>query len=145
MNWKAEALEKLQKLDPMQKALHNIPVELSRLEIDARTIRGANLDGPAVKTSGSKREDALLNNLVHRQELAWNLEQAKLWVDTVQDALCSLTSEEKTILSRLYICPERGALERLCLELGVEQSSIYRKREKALRRFTQALYGYTET
>lgn len=145
MNWKAEALEKLQKLDPMRQALRNIPVELGRLEIDAKTIRGTDLNRPAVKTGGSKREDALLNNLVHRQELTWNLEQAKLWVDTVQDALHTLSPEEKTILTRLYICPEKGALERLCLELGVEQSSIYRKREKALRRFTQALYGYTET
>lgn len=144
MNWKAEALEKLQKLDPMRQALRNIPVELSRLEIDACAIRGTNLDRPAVKTSGH-REDALLNNIVHRQELTWNLEQAKRWVDTVQDALRTLSPEEKTILSRLYICPEKGGLERLCQELGVEQSSIYRKREKALRRFTQALYGYTET
>ena len=144
MNWKAEALEKLEKLDPMRQAVRNIPVEIERLEIDARAIRAADLDRPAVKRSRG-RDDAMLNNIVHRQELSWNLEQAKIWVDMVQDALGVLNPEEKLVLSRLYIYPEKGSLERLCQELGVEQSSIYRKRERALRRFTQALYGFTET
>lgn len=144
MNWKAEALEKLEKLDPMRQAVRNIPVEIERLEIDARAIRAADLDRPAVKRSRG-RDDAMLNNIVHRQELSWNLEQAKIWVDMVQDALRVLNPEEKLVLSRLYIYPEKGSLERLCQELGVEQSSIYRKRERALRRFTQALYGFTET
>lgn len=145
MNWKTEALEKLQRLDPMRQAVRNLPVEINRLEIDACAIRGVSMDRPAVKTGSSRREDAMLNNLVHRQELTWNLEKAKLWVETVQDALMTLSPEEKLILSRLYICPEKGALERLCQELGVEQSSVYRKRERALKRFTQALYGCTES
>lgn len=144
MNWKAEALEKLEKLDPMRQAVRNIPVEIERLEIDARAIRAADLDRPAVKRSRG-RDDAILSNIVHRQELSWNLEQAKIWVDMVQNALRVLDPEEKLVLSRLYIYPEKGSLERLCQELGVEQSSIYRKRERALRRFTQALYGFTET
>jgi hypothetical protein len=32
-------------------------------------------------------------------------------------------------------------MDRLCQELDLEQSSIYRKRDQALRRFTTALYG----
>ena len=45
------------------------------------------------------------------------------------------------MLQRLFITKERDSLSRLCSELGVEQSSIYRKRDKALHRFTMALYG----
>ena len=44
---------------------------------------------------------------------------------------------------RFYMCPEKGSVERLCSELGLESSSVYRKRDKALRRFTVALYGST--
>jgi len=55
-----------------------------------------------------------------------------------------LTPEEKQILHRLLIYPEKRALERLSLELGIEQSSIYRKRDDALRHFTLAYYGVTE-
>ena len=39
---------------------------------------------------------------------------------------------------------EMGAPERLCKELGVETSSIYRRRDKALRHFTLAYYGIDE-
>ena len=49
------------------------------------------------------------------------------------------------VLTRFYIYPERGGVSRLCEELGVEQSSVYRKRDKALERFTLALYGELES
>ena len=51
------------------------------------------------------------------------------------------TPEEKLVLQRFYLSPERGSVERLCMELGVEQSSVYRKRDKALHKFALALYG----
>ena len=99
------------------------------------------MDDPVQCTNLRSREDSLLNNMVHRQELSFALQQAELWLDVTDRALGALTPEEKLILHRLYIYPERGAIERLCGELGIEQSSIYRKRDKALHRFTLALYG----
>lgn len=144
MNWKAEAMEKLHRYDAMRQAVKNIPEELSRLETDATRIRSARTDGTPVKGGGNKREDMLLDNLVHRQELQWTLQQAQNWVHMTERALSTLTPEEKLILHRMYILPERGCLDRLCMELGVEQSSIYRRRDKALHRFTLALYGAVE-
>ena len=145
MNWKNEAMEKLRKYDAMRQATQNIPEEISRLELAARSIRSARTDGTAVKGGGSKREEMLLNNLVHRQELEWSLDQARSWLVTADRALSVLSPEEKLVLHRFYMYPERGSVERLCGELGVEQSSIYRKRDKALHRFTTALYGTVES
>lgn len=141
MNWRGEAVEKLRKYDAMCRSLQNIPLEVKRLEVDARAIRGARTDGTPVKGGGSGREDALINNIAHRQELTWALEQAKYWVDITRRGLETLTPEEKLVLQRFYLTPEQGSVQRLCMELGVEQSSIYRKRDKALRRFALALYG----
>ena len=141
MNWKEEAVEKLRKYDAMCRSLQNIPLEVKRLEVDARAIRGARTDGTPVKGGGSGREDALINNIAHRQELTWALEQAKYWVDITRRGLETLTPEEKLVLQRFYLTPEQGSVQRLCMELGVEQSSIYRKRDKALRKFALALYG----
>ncbi len=141
MNWKTEAMEKLQRYDAMRQAIVNIPEEIDRLEEEACGIRSARTDGTPVKGGGSGRENALINNMALRQELAWSLEQAKSWVRITDRALGALTAEEKLVLHRMYICPERGAVNRLCGELGVEQSSVYRKRDKALYRFTVALYG----
>lgn len=141
MNWKTEAKEKLRRYDAMRLATINIPQELHRLEIDAQSIRSSRTDGTPVQGGGNKREDALLNNILHRQELAWTLEQAQAWIRITDRALTCLNNQEKQILTRLYIYPEKGGLERLCKELDMETSSVYRHREQALKRFTMALYG----
>ena len=139
MNWKTEAIDKLRKFDAMRQAIHNIPKEITRLQIDATAIRNARTDSTAVKGSGGRREDALLDNLIYRQELQWTLQQAQLWVRTVSNAFHVLTSEEKLVLTRFFVYPEKGGIPRLCEELDVEQSSIYRKRDAALHKFTIAL------
>lgn len=143
MNWKNEAMEKLKTYDAVRLSLQNIPQELKRLEAAAKAIRGARTDGDPVRSGGNRREEILLENMMCRQELMWKLEQARDWMACTDRALSVLTPEEKLVLQRMYIYPEKGSVERLCMELGVEQSSVYRKRDSALYRFTVALYGCT--
>ena len=143
MNWKEEAMEKLRKYDAMRQAEQNLPQEISRLEEEAGALRSAGFDAPVSSSNRRGQEDALLNNMVHRQELELALHQAQQWLTITNRALGALTPEEKLVLHRLYIYPERGAVDRLCAELGAEQSTVYRKRDKALHRFTLALYGTT--
>ena len=69
------------------------------------------------------------------------IENATAWVQIVDRGLSILAKEERQILRRLYIYPEKNGLQRLCDELGMEHSSIYRRRDKALQTFTLALYG----
>lgn len=144
MNWKTEAMEKLKKYDAMRQSVENIPEELQRLELAATCIRSAAAETAPVK-GGRKQEDALLTIMTQKQELFWALEQAKIWISTTNRALGTLTPEEKLILFRLYMYPEKGSVDRLCGELGVEQSSIYRKRDRALRKFTLTFYGALES
>lgn len=144
MNWKQEAKEKLRRYGAMRIATINIPQELKRLEIDACSIRSARTDGSTVEGGGSKREEAMINNILHRQELTWTLEQAQMWLQITDRALTALTNEERQILHSLYIYPEKGGVERLCKELGLESSSVYRRRDKALKHFTMAYYGIEE-
>ena len=143
MNWKTEAKEKLRRYDAMRLATINLPEEIQRLEIDAQSIRSAKTDRTPV-SGGSTREEALLNNIIHRQELAWTLQQAQSWLKTTDRALTALTNEEKRILHRLYIYPERGAINKLSSELGVDTSVIYRRGDKALKHFALAFYGIAD-
>ncbi len=145
MNWKAEAMEKLRRYDAMRQAMVNLPEEIRRLEAEAYSLRGMRMENDPVKDGGGRQEDVLLSNLVCRQELSATLEQTGNWLRVADRAMAALTPEEKLILHRLYIYPERGSVDRLCGELNVEQSSIYRKRDKALRKFTYALYGACES
>lgn len=145
MNWKYEAIEKLKEYEARKRSLSTIPEEITRLEHDASKIRSATGDGSPVKGGGSTREDMLLSNIVHREELENALEQAKKWVALVDAGLEILSVEERLVLGRFYVHPERGNVERLCTEMGCEKATVYRRRDVALRRFTLALYGGTET
>lgn len=144
MNWKSEAIDKLRQYEAKKQSLNSIPEEIHRLESAMRSIRSATADGTPVQGGGSGREDMMLSNIVHREELERSLEQSKLWVELVDAGLEILSAEERLILDRFYINPEKGNVDRLCGELGVEQSSVYRKRDAALRHFTISLYGCTE-
>lgn len=141
MNWKEEAKEKLRKYDAMKAATINIPEEIKRLEREFTAIRSARADAAPIRGGTSAREDAIINNIDKRQELNAALQNAVTWVKSVDRALESISSEERTILHRIYICQERGAIERLCNDLGYGSSSIYRRRDRALKTFTIALYG----
>ena len=141
MNWKQEAITQLQKYEAMVEAVETIPTELARLKLLSRRTPGSGSDGVRVLTSRSMGDDALINNIMKRQELEMSYKNAKLWVASTQKALSVLEPEEKQILEKMYIRPEKGAVGSLCVSLGIEQSSVYRRRDSALERFTIALYG----
>ena len=138
-------MEKLRRYDIMRQALRNIPEEIERLKAEATTLKSVSTDSMFVRGSGSRQEDARINNIVQRQELEQTLRQVRQWLDITDRGLMALDADERLILQRLYLYPQKGAIDRLCAELGLEQSSIYRKRDQALHRFTAAIYGFLET
>lgn len=145
MNWKSEAIDKLRNYKAHREALENIPREIKRLESAYAGIRSATTDSTPVSGGGSTREDVMLSNIVHRDELKRRLKEARLWVAQVDNALAVLDDEERLVLDRFYIYRAKGNVEDLCERLSVERATVYRKRDNALRRFTIALYGVTET
>ena len=145
MNWKREAIDKLKNYEARREALENIPKEIKRLESAYAGIRSATTDGTPVSGGGNTREDSMLSNIVHRDELKRRLREARLWVAQVDKALAVLDDEERLVLDRFYIHQAKGNVGELCERLNVEQATVYRKRDSALRRFTIALYGVTET
>ena len=144
MNWKFEAIEKLKQYEAKRQSLTSIPEEIARLESAMQSIRSATADGTPVKGGGSGREDMMLSNIVHREELERSLEQAKMWVALVDAGLEILSEEERLILDMFYIYPARGNVDRLCGELGVEKSQVYARKDAALHHFTISLYGCSE-
>lgn len=141
MNWKNEAIERLNKYTAMSQAVTNIPLEIQRLEQDSLGLRGIRTDKVCRSSSPGRGEDVLIGNIIKQEELHRSYENATAWVRSTDRALNILSPEEKMILERMYIKPQRGIVSLLCQELGVEQSSIYRKRDQALYHFTIALYG----
>lgn len=145
MKWKQEAMEKLRRYAAMCAALKNIPREIERLNEEVLAMRRADPAVTPVKGGGGQYDEALLNNIAKRQELTWALKRVKMWLTNAERGLLTLSEEERLVVQRLYMYPQKGALDRLCTELGMEQSSVYRVRDQALERFAISLYGFEET
>lgn len=145
MEWKKEAVDKLKCYEARKRALANIPLEMKRLEEAFTGLRSATSDGVPVRGGGSSREDRMLSNIVHRNELELALEQAQKAVALVEGGLKVLSREERRILERFYICPEKGAANRLAEELGIDSKTVYHRKDAALRHFTLCLYGCMES
>lgn len=143
--WKYKAIDKLKDYSAQKAALQNLPEEIARLESEACSIKSATGDGTPVKGGGSVREDRLLSNIVKREEHKAMLHRATLAVRQVERGLNVLTGEERHLLDVMYIINEKGRADRLMVELGLaEESSLYKRVNKALQRFTIAMYGATE-
>lgn len=145
MNWKREVLEKLHQYPLMEIAARNLPEEINRLEHESLGLRSGIGSAISGKGGGSHYEERLINNLILRQEMQQSLDQILWWINGVQQAMAVLPSDERVILERMCLYPEDNAQQRLCAELGIEQSSLYRKRESALRKLTIAMYGRLES
>lgn len=145
MNWKNEAMDKLRQYEARKNALKSIPQEIEQLKASRSAIRGASSDAMPVRGGGNGREDMLLSSIVKEEELERVLRSAKLDVVLTDAGLECLDDEERLILDRFYIHPLKGNVDRLCAELGIEKSQVYKRKDDALRHFTIALYGYTET
>lgn len=144
--WKYKAIDKLKDYSAQKASLQNLPEEISRLESEAYSIKSATADGKPVKGGGSGREDRLLSNFVKREEHKAMLRRAELAVGMVDRGLAVLSKEERHILDVMYIIREKGYVDRLMAEFDLqEESSLYKRANKALQHFTIAMYGATES
>lgn len=146
MDWKIEATDKLKQYEAKRQSLQIIPLEIAQIESTMTGIRSARTDSIAIRNSGGNaRENMMLSCIVRKEELKHNLEQAELWVGAVTSALDVLNDDERKILDRMYIHREKKAADRLAGELFVDIATVYRWKDDALRKFTIALYGCTES
>ena len=146
IEWKYHAREKLRDYTAQQNAAHNIPLEIEALRSKSESIKSMDLNAIRVMGGDATREDLLLGNLVHQAELERMLVRAQIAVQLVDDALDVLDAEELRLLDLMHIHPAKGKIERIKEEFGLEETkSVYRRVDKALRKFTVAYYGLTET
>lgn len=144
--WKYKAIDKLKDYKAQKASLSNLQEEIARLESEACSIKSATADDTPVKCGGSGREDRLLSNIVKREEHKAMLRRAELAVGMVDRGLSVLNQEERHILDVMYIIREKGYVDRLMAEFNLqEESSLYKRANKALQRFTIAMYGATES
>lgn len=145
MNWQKISIERLREYEARKQAAESIPEQIETLDMAFTSVRAATTDATAVRGgNGNAREDALINNIVMREELQRNLEIVKREIQTTEKGLAGLTKDQKRILHKFYISRTHGHVEDLCEELCIERSRVYTLKDEALKSFTMACYGVVE-
>lgn len=122
--WQQIAQERLRTYDALHTAVENIPIELEDMHI-----------------SGAAGSNRRLNSLVAKRTLQQRFLQAQRQLRQVDKALAVLTPEQRLVLQMMDISRSPGNCDRLCQLLNCESSTIYYKRQGALKRFTAALFA----
>lgn len=144
--WKYKAIDKLMDYPAQQAAVVNLPAEIDRLKSEAYRIRNANSNTVPVQGGGSHQEERMISNITQRAELELMLKRAKAAVAIVERGLAVLDEDDRRLLDKMYIHRTKGYMDRLMEEYGMnEPKSVYRMADKALMRFTVAVYGATES
>ena len=140
MNRKKATLEKLRQYELVRHSLKILPMEIAQLEQESVSLQSGMAMGSGSRNIRS-REQKILRNLKRREELEAALDCSTEWMKTMNYALGKLELPERQVLYRMVIRPAEGAVDKLCEELEVEKSSVYRRRDRALEKLAVILYG----
>jgi hypothetical protein len=145
LNWCIFSIQRLRDYEDRKRAIDNLTEQINSLEDKFTAIRAATTDSTPVQGGNeNRREQMLIHNIATREELKNNLEIIKQEIDITEKGLDVLTETERLILTRFYINRSKGYIERLCDELFISKTELYRQKDEALKRFTMVCYGIVE-
>lgn len=145
LNWCIFAIQRLRDYESKKDAVDNLTEQIKLLEDKFTAIRAATTDSTPVQDGNeNRREQMLIHNIATREELKNNLKITTQEIAITEKGLATLTETERQILTRFYINRTKGYVERLCDELFISKTELYRQKEDALKRFTMVCYGIVE-
>lgn len=135
MNWKACAVEDLQRYNYIKIGIMNSSDKLRAIEAMAE--HG--------KLNSCKKSDSpdsrLIDAIVESERLRQNIKISKELAKMIERGLDSLADNERCVLREFYMQDSGVNMLKLKEKLGYETRSVYRLRDRALEKFTLAMYG----
>ena len=129
--------EKLMAIDSLQD-------EIDMLTTRMEGIRSSTMDATPVQGGSSTAEERIINAICNRDNLTVNHELVKWQVRQMARGLSILTDQQRRILEVAVMRREYNAIDRLCDELHISRSELYRRMDEALKRYAICRYGVTE-
>lgn len=139
--WRKLAVDELQRHEARKCALTELPARIAELNTRMLGYRSVTADSIPAKGGGSGKEDAYLNAIVIKDNLEKSIRSTAVAVSRVEKALGVLSNEDVVILDRFYIHPEKSAAARLACDLGIDEKTVYRRKDACLRKFVVAMFG----
>lgn len=145
VNWCTFSIQRLKDYEDRKAAEENLIEQIESLKDRFTAIRAATTDSTPVQGGNdNKRENMLISNISMREELEKNLAIVRRELSITEKGLDALSKQERLILTRFYISNSKNCVMRLCDELYISKTEVYRMKDKALKKFTLACYGIVE-
>ena len=135
MDWKICAVEDLRRYNLMKAGILNSEDKLRAIECDIKRAR------TALESRQKRLDSRLVDALVEGERLKTNILTAKSLTKLVERGLRSLCDNDRRLLEMFYMSGITKPTAQLVNELGYSPRSIYRARDRALEKFTLAMYG----
>lgn len=133
MDWKKEAIRDLQMYNGRKKACKAIKERCDALQLEMKSV---GEPGEITKQ--------LLDLHAKRKRLECAYQANEQLVSLVERGLAELTPAQRTVLTEFYIDRNSECINHLCSTLNVEQASLYRIKNAAIKEFTLKMYGILE-
>ncbi len=117
-----------QRKEQLQTLPERIATERARLT----SIRSASAESAMIHGGGNVRQERDTTILVEIDRLTAELKVAELEIKTINRILEALDETERLIVEQMDLYHTKGAVDRLCSELGYERSRFYDLYDNAL-------------
>lgn len=142
MDYRVFSTQLLENKRRMEVALLNLTDEIAMLEEAKTSVNTGNCSGAPVTGSGCNRYEERLVKLIDLcDELKARRRNIQTNLECINRGLTPLSDYEKDLLNCFYVYGGRGVADKMMSRYHKERSTIYRDKDKALTRFTEALYG----
>lgn len=128
MNCKKEAMKELRLYKARKLSVGNLGIQIRDLEVRIAA------------SKGDTREKYVEKKRCFEEQLRW----VGMWLRNVEKALSILKEEERIVLEKFYIDRREDYLDDLTETFFVEQAAVYRMKDRALKKFTIAMFGGEE-
>ena len=127
---------------PERKAqLETLPERIATERARQTAIRSASSESMMIRGGGNVRQERDITCIVEIDRLKAELAVARREVGVIDKILGTLTETERRCVELMDLNRQKGAVDRLCSELGYEKSAVYDAYNTALDRIAKLYWG----
>ena len=124
-----------------QMALVKIPEQIEVERARRESLRAQNINGDKVTSGDTETDDAWLTSIQKEEYLKKRLEYSKRLIVSVDSLLIELEDDEQELVQRLIIERGRNSAAKLAEAWNVDERTIYRAKDRVLRKLARMMTG----
>lgn len=136
MDWKSCAVDDLRKYNLLKIGVLNSRDRIRAVEAAAERGR------ISVQNDSMHTDSRLIDAMVESERLNMNINTAESLIKLIDRGLSALDEAEKKVLEKFYMSSSPVNIHELERYLGYQARTVYRLRDRALTKFTLAMYGF---